>query len=243
MASSQSLPRAGGGVPVIHIGYAGRFESSPRRRGCSFHRIWPPAFLRVSPAHAGVFPTSHASGGPSRRFPRAGGGVPLTKADEYGRHEFSPRRRGCSQYVRNVMVRYEVSPAQAGVFPLQYGSIGEGSGFPRAGRGVPMEIVRPYPADEFPPRMQGCSPRQPGVVRVDQVSPAHAGVFLCHSARSWCGPRFPRAGGGVPPRPRDRRCLNRSSPRRRGCSLDKLPPRMQGCPPPRHYPSRLTYPS
>ena len=152
-------PRAGGAVPEYGPKTGMLWGSSPRRRGCSHdvgHRLGGPG---VVPAQAGLFPPNWLGVYRPHGRPRAGGAVPWISHNPLSRSSSSPRRRGCSAEVRDLRTRFDVVPAQAGLFPTPRCRTPICLRRPRAGGAVPpiKSCVR-LPAKSSP-RRRGCSRR------------------------------------------------------------------------------------
>ena len=192
--------------------------SSPRTRGCSHARQERPPWESVFPAHAGVFPDNRCRVAGERRLPRARGGVPGLGVPVYKAAPSSPRTRGCSHGTHTPLVTLSVFPAHAGVFPCWSSGASSGICLPRARGGVPASFVMNVSYSSSSPRTRGCSRTIFRIVRVDQVFPAHAGVFPRSALTSPRQTGLPRARGGVPTRSIHAGGVQPSSPRTRGCS-------------------------
>ncbi len=139
--------------------------------------------------------------------------------------EWSPRRRGCSVFRRQVGIDAEVVPAQAGVFRRSSWPPATCRRGPRAGGGVPVRTATVTGSVPWSPRRRGCSGPDDGRRPVPGVVPAQAGVFRSASTRAWSAWSGPRAGGGVPTITGGTINGAEWSPRRRGCSaLGRRPP-------------------
>ena len=213
-------PRAGGGLPGAQVGVGFDGASSPRRRGSSvlLARRRPAAL--VLPAQAGVFrsatPTPPAAACP----PRAGGGLPRTPRLSGMIFASSPRRRGSSGADGRLRGRPLVLPAQAGVFRHRGAHRHGRCRPPRAGGGLPAAFLALTAPTKSSPRRRGSS-----VVGIlghlaVVVLPAQAGVFRGLLGRLRGPDRPPRAGGGLPAISCRFWASLKSSPRRRGSSLD-----------------------
>ena len=130
--------------------------------------------------------------------PRAGGGLPHRRFPTAANAASSPRRRGSSVRHDAGSVEDGVLPAQAGVFRPPPVSGPPTLGPPRAGGGLPPDVLL-------------CQ-------ELDEVLPAQAGVFpVTYPLRS-VAPRPPRAGGGLPSTLLGVGGTGSSSPRRLGSS-------------------------
>ena len=95
---------------------------------------------RVFPAHAGMF-LSGMTFFPTRpRFPRARGDVPNLSAATQRLKAFSPRTRGCSQFIETYEPIVRVFPAHAGMFLVASPPREMSGSFPRARGDVPGKI-------------------------------------------------------------------------------------------------------
>ena len=132
--------------------------------------------------------------------PRAGGGVP----------GFTAGWAACGRVV----------PAQAGVFRDVERAKRHVHRRPRAGGGVPPCARKAIYARRSSPRRRGCSESYSWGIAAAEVVPAQAGVF--RAGRPILRPVLgrPRAGGGVPMAETETDPNAKSSPRRRGCSVD-----------------------
>ena len=90
---------------------------SPRTRGCSYTVSTILADQVVFPAHAGMFPPQKNAPRPPRSFPRARGDVPAHAYMGMESSQFSPRTRGCSEFLFGWIIGSRVFPAHAGMFP------------------------------------------------------------------------------------------------------------------------------
>ena len=154
---SACLPRACGGVSVTKAPKAAKPVSSPRMRGCFPSSRSPWVWMRVFPAHAGVFLRRRHFKLSRIGLPRACGGVSETTARGSMMTTSSPRMRGCfrgtqgrsrgplglpracggvSPSTRISTTNISVFPAHAGVFPQSFAHASVRSSLPRACGGV-----------------------------------------------------------------------------------------------------------
>ena len=111
-----SLQRSGG-VPGFKDTMDQVVLFPPHTRGCT---LWPPSRLaptRVSPAHAGMYPTGTCMCGRRIGFPRTRGDVPWRVNHLYSDSRFPPHTRGCTSLVHVRIPVLPVSPAHAGMYP------------------------------------------------------------------------------------------------------------------------------
>src|SRR5690606_39247681 len=147
------------GVPGFCHSISRRSPSSPRTRGCSDDQGQDLGTVYVVPAHAGVFRSCDAPGGPQGRRLRARGGVPGGRRPTTSTVVSSPRTRGCSRFGAGagagvgtgvvpahagcsskeslISSGTEVVPAHAGVFRQAPTPPSPRSRRPRARGGVP----------------------------------------------------------------------------------------------------------
>ena len=192
----------------------------------------------VFPAQAGVFPQHLFSKVPATGLPRASGGVSRSASRGGEAPGSSPRKRGCFRVKGRPVVKVEVFPAQAGVFPISWLNQPLSLGLPRASGGVSFISRNSVRTKVSSPRKRGCFHARSRLNRRNSVFPAQAGVFpeqkLC-TASNWGLPRasggvsdgttfgegqavgLPRASGGVSASHEVRRPKRQSSPRKRGC--------------------------
>ena len=107
-------PRASGGVPGIAHAVQPRRLCSPRERGCSAAEPGRAAGDLVLPARAGVFRSPRRRSAPTRRAPRASGGVPTRIRSALHHQQWSPRERGCSAPGRVLAGLLRCSPRERG---------------------------------------------------------------------------------------------------------------------------------
>ena len=212
------FPRARGDVPSILCGVTILLTFSPRTRGCSVPSHSLPGTRDVFPAHAGMFLPSRSPPRFPTGFPRARGDVPSRTFTASTLVGFSPRTRGCSAGPKKIARNLPVFPAHAGMFRRDWPCPNRPAGFPRARGDVPA-LSRPGAMTSgFSPRTRGCSGKTVPYYTLEDVFPAHAGMFLrfCHFRLALLS--FPRARGDVPATQLLWQYRIRFSPRTRGCS-------------------------
>ena len=174
-------------------------SSSPRTRGCFCRSSAMHRRIIVFPAHPGVFLSADRFAESCCRLPRAPGGVSLWQQLATDALASSPRTRGCFYRSQSKPGAVIVFPAHPGVFPCDPAFDFLTDCLPRAHGGVSAEnkrwLVR---NDVFPAHAGGVSifrvyrrsyrpssPRTRGgfyavLLRhfIEEVFPAHAGVFL-----------------------------------------------------------------
>ena len=133
---------------------------------------------------------------------------------------FSPRTRGCSLRLYKDDGPSRVFPAHAGMFRNRETLPLRPRRFPRARGDVPTGLRDYSTVNTFSPRTRGCSHRPNTTNSIEQVFPAHAGMFREHVHGGFNRLRFPRARGDVPQQRATESRGHRFSPRTRGCSED-----------------------
>ena len=111
-----------------------------------------------------------------------------------------------------------VFPAHAGMFLSSESSKQSICCFPRARGDVPFSNWDSVLKIRFSPRTRGCSVTVTIPATLEDVFPAHAGMFLMASAPACTCQCFPRARGDVPGMRWRLNISGRFSPRTRGCS-------------------------
>ena len=155
-------------------------------------------FWSVSPARAGMVPTEPGFARLRLGFPRASGDGPSGLKQYENAAKFPPRERGWSHGGRDRNPRSVVSPARAGMVPVNATNASPAASFPRASGDGPLKAVcRRMPL---------------------WVSPARAGmvqIVVLASRPSAC---FPRASGDGPCLQQRWKPLQWFPPRERGWS-------------------------
>ena len=135
---------------------------------------------------------------------------------------FSPRARGCSEFVKLGLETPMVFPACAGMFLLGHTRFWRLRSFPRVRGDVPFSLCASLFVVGFSPRARGCSQRIPSLPLHQRVFPACAGMFPPAAAQGASAGCFPRVRGDVPWPVGSLRTSTSFSPRARGCSLRKI---------------------
>ena len=190
----------------------------PRERGWS--PFIPLALVTycVSPARAGMVPTSSRLNHQRRCFPRASGDGPRHSHPAARSCRFPPRERGWSRLPAGLPQQLAVSPARAGMVPSGKSLMAVFSGFPRAsGDGPVLSSPSVFPSP-FPPRERGWSLRQGQRFAFAGVSPARAGMVPGSKLDVVVRCGFPRASGDGPPYVPTGACMGSFPPRERGWS-------------------------
>ena len=193
-----SFPRASGDGPGDARSCQSRAAFPPRERGWSARRSRQKSARFVSPARAGMVPTSSTFRTWLSSFPRASGDGPRLGRVRLLGGLFPPRERGWSQHGVEWQPSRAVSPARAGMVPMR--SIRKVSGvrFPRASGDGPSPRPTTTCGRKFPPRERGwsqCSKAARGCVH---VSPARAGMVPIADPEAVLSVSFPRASGDGP---------------------------------------------
>ena len=118
------LPRAGGDRPIEFVVVHFFSKPPPRRRGSTFKAIRKQLGLTASPAQAGIDPPIGNSLATVPSLPRAGGDRPPTDCHRRRCCLPPPRRRGSTHQDISHKERRHASPAQAGIDPGGFESIG-----------------------------------------------------------------------------------------------------------------------
>ena len=150
-------------------------------------------------------------------LPRARGGVSTSMQHHIFVSPSSPRTRGCFSTRPCTGKKWEVFPAHAGVFPLEYLRFCRVYGLPRARGGVSDVDFSAVESGRSSPRTRGCFHKNVVNVKYIMVFPAHAGVFLHQDHVNINLKGLPRARGGVSCAVRLNDPYFQSSPRTRGC--------------------------
>ena len=135
------FPRARGDGPRRRCEIEAITEFPPRTRGWTPHKANQDPDWTVSPAHAGMDPSSVPGSYSGSRFPRARGDGPDSHLRDTGGVKFPPRTRGWTRigYVEYAITT--VSPAHAGMDPLEKPIYSLSNRFPRA-RGDGPSLLR-----------------------------------------------------------------------------------------------------
>ena len=216
-----SPPRASGGASAGPHCPSAVAPSSPRERGCFRRPTRRPNHLTVLPARAGVLPGSRCRCRQRPSPPRASGGASLGCALATAGPVSSPRERGCFLGRAAVLGHPVVLPARAAVLPPQWRPSWLTRRPPRASGGASIGQAGLLVALKSSPRERGCFRNGQHGPMPCGVLPARAGVLptLRHIMATARSP--PRASGGasrVCARPQG---LHASSPRERGCFLQR----------------------
>ena len=152
----------------------------------------------VSPAYAGI-DLNTAVREPMRiRFPRIRGDRPCSPTSRKPWPEFPPHTRG-STFPRAFGRQWQqVSPAYAGIDPLDAIEAIVNGGFPRIRGDRPPPGSYHLGADEFPPHTRGSTALSRRLRRLVCVSPAYAGIDRGAMAKVDTRRRFPRIRGDRP---------------------------------------------
>ena len=122
------FPRTRGDVPGATKVWGIDTEFPPHTRGCTLGRISTVISDRVSPAHAGMYPSKPGWKPRMYRFPRTRGDVPINKSIPPVNIMFPPHTRGCTHDPHRPEDVKKVSPAHAGMYPV--------------GRSPPIRFIR-----------------------------------------------------------------------------------------------------
>ena len=194
------FPRTRGDGPTYHPPCLMLLSFPPHTRGWTLTRCDMQLPPRVSPAHAGMDPLPQARTKTGRGFPRTRGDGPVGRSPSLVPAAFPPHTRGWTGCDPGSLPSGTVSPAHAGM-DLESGrrrawlgrfprTRGDGPGGPRC-----RTLRR-----RFPPHTRGWTFEVVGMVALEDVSPAHAGMD--RRRFQWrCRTRgFPRTRGDGPSR-------------------------------------------
>ena len=126
------FPRASGDGPSNPAMCGAEWWFPPRERGWSRWRADSGGVFHVSPARAGMVPPDSRRAPCDEGFPRASGDGPPAFRDIYLMQLFPPRERGWSHVIEPMSTGKTVSPARAGMVPVQQSGAGLRPRFPRA---------------------------------------------------------------------------------------------------------------
>ena len=194
-------------------------RSPPRSRGSALGQEDRLRGLRVSPALAGIGPSSRGSPRSRRSLPRARGDRPLRVPFVSAEFESPPRSRGSAHDRARPGHSREVSPALAGIGPRPVRFATSCPRLPRARGDRPGEDCGDLHSCESPPRSRGSARWRPSSGRRAPVSPALAGIGPNPPAWPHLNGSLPRARGDRPRSGFPLRVLGRSPPRSRGSAL------------------------
>ena len=150
-------------------------------------------------------------------FPRTRGGVSIMVRGFVHIKRFSPHTRGCFLSRMMMFPPWFVFPAHAGVFPASCCQHGRKLRFPRTRGGVSAADEKAVTADGFSPHTRGCFLSYNDIDIIDNVFPAHAGVFLVAGDTGISPISFPRTRGGVSRSDEFFVWIEGFSPHTRGC--------------------------
>ena len=130
-------------------------------------------------------------------IPRSRGGVSRDDYQSSTPVGYSPLTRGCFQVNHNWLAHTRVFPAHAGVFPTSSSWEGRKRSIPRSRGGVSYGRLMSGGNKTYSPLTRGCFLYSLALSLLDQVFPAHAGVFLFHTKKNSMVICIPRSRGGV----------------------------------------------
>src|SRR5690606_1421194 len=109
------LPRTRGDGPVSADYLLGRETSPPHARGWTSSAAIPRAWMRLSPARAGMDPHPWSRPAPALALPRTRGDGPVGAS--FGRYQIDspPHARGWTSVLHDVPRAWNLSPARAGM--------------------------------------------------------------------------------------------------------------------------------
>ena len=173
-------------------------EFPPQARG------WTPRYrqslqcLIVSPAGAGMDPSSVSRCLRRRCFPRRRGDGPVNLATIRGSGAFPPQARGWTARSCRTARTTRVSPAGAGMDRPKSQQLLSELGFPRRRGDGPRAVQHSIGWSKFPPQARGWTFLIGRFFLFHWVSPAGAGMDPEPSSLSYGTPGFPRRRGDGP---------------------------------------------
>ena len=194
----QCLPRARGDGPIFLQLQGGAQRSPPRTRGWTQDDGFGLRPRSVSPAHAGMDPTTTPPLALGGRLPRARGDGPATRPSPWPYSASPPRTRGWTHPGFEGADRRYVSPAHAGMDRSSAIRSRSAASLPRARGDGPTVIDQLRAVIKSPPRTRGWTFQRLGLLPDDGVSPAHAGMDPRRGVRREHARRLPRARGDGP---------------------------------------------
>ncbi len=221
--TAASFPRTRGDGPPTEEHPSCRQSFPPHSRGWTVGRAARRRCPEVSPALAGMDPSSAGPDRPPRCFPRTRGDGPGTAKDAQHDAPFPPHSRGWTFHRAAWATSAFVSPALAGMDRTRGRSTRLTCSFPRTRGDGPCSARRRRPRRRFPPHSRGWTGDAPPPALTPIVSPALAGMDPGGSRAPPGNPSFPRTRGDGPlPR-----CTTRSPrwfpPHSRGWTPEQLP--------------------
>ena len=211
-----ALSRVRGGMPAPAHWIGLRGTSLPRTRGYASDGCPRFGADALSPAYAGVCPSSSSCGRGPRALSRVRGGMPA-EADRQRYGDVSlPRTRGYA--VRGGLHRTTepLSPAYAGVCPPAPAGAPPAAPLSRVRGGMPNRVSATDQTANSLPRTRGYAREAGEALLVLDLSPAYAGVCRCVSRTAERRGTLSRVRGGMPAVEPFVLALDSSLPRTRG---------------------------
>ena len=194
----QRFPRTRGDRPEYSSRSWNQRTFPPHTRGSTQGEAIAAAVAEVSPAHAGIDPTTVYGGQVNARFPRTRGDRPLHITASDQSTMFPPHTRGSTHSTHASTWVDLVSPAHAGI-DLVIDKRGRHSNrFPRTRGDRPPTQQFLTPATLFPPHTRGSTQDDHWLSCCVVVSPAHAGIDPETIATNKVMTCFPRTRGDRP---------------------------------------------
>ena len=212
------FPRRRGDAPIVPLDWWWDGEFPPQARGCTAGPPETAAARPVSPAGAGMHPRPRASSRAAPRFPRRRGDAPRLFLTTVWKAQFPPQARGCTSRYRVKRRPPVVSPAGAGMHPIQRTPRTQDAGFPRRRGDAPHLLRFVLRESAFPPQARGCTHRLHRHPQHRGVSPAGAGMHRPRLRGGWAAIGFPRRRGDAPTPRSDSLIQHQFPPQARGCT-------------------------
>ena len=172
----RGAPRARGDGPETNAIVTFELRCSPRTRGWSLGDLAGHLMTSVLPAHAGMVPRTRSTRRWARRAPRARGDGPIRTPSAAPGRRCSPRTRGWSHHLADLVREGRVLPAHAGMVPPPSWRRSGRSSAPRARGDGPPRCVTASSNKACSPRTRGWSPAVRARPGAAPVLPAHAGM-------------------------------------------------------------------
>ena len=196
--SGSSFPRTRGDGPIERIVSSRVPPFPPHARGWTPYRAEAITPAEVSPARAGMDPSSRSARTRRSSFPRTRGDGPLLHECWHAGCLFPPHARGWTLSVIDPTTSFTVSPARAGMDLQPSTRRTARDCFPRTRGDGPSPLRKQRSQLLFPPHARGWTPDPARDHDGRGVSPARAGMDLYGPVDRLCRARFPRTRGDGP---------------------------------------------
>jgi len=170
------LPRTRGDRPHSRCSFFTAGASPPHTRGSTLTVSVMSPVAAVSPAHAGIDPSSCAASPSAMRLPRTRGDRPMLSSSGQSGGGSPPHTRGSTRLGADRCRHRGVSPAHAGIDPRARRSLRAHLSLPRTRGDRPTLILISAAAAGSPPHTRGSTSAGQRWINPLTVSPAHAGI-------------------------------------------------------------------